>query len=86
MASARANSKSFGIESATGPGRPVRASSKAAARLVGIAAVSVSASAQRVTGRKQSIWFGTSCSAPRSRPTRAEAMSDMTTKTGTEPE
>src|SRR5262245_40370573 len=69
-----------------GPGRPVRVSSKAVARLAGIAAVSWSVSAQRVTGRKQSIWFGTSCSAPRLRPIRGEAISDMITNTGTEPE
>ena len=74
------------MDSATGPGRPECVRSKAAASDGAIAAVSESASAQRVTGRKQSIWFGTSCSAPRPRPTSADAMSDMITKTGTDPE
>ena len=50
-----------------------------------MSAPSVIASAHRQTGLKQSIWFGTSWSAPRSRPTRAAGMSDMTTSTGIEP-
>ena len=68
-----------------GPGRPVRSRSNAPAMAVGIARASVSASAQRATGRKHSIWFGTSCRAPRSRPTRSEAMSEAISTTGTEP-
>src|SRR5256885_16938246 len=46
---------------------------------------SVIASAQRVTGRKHAIWFGTAWSAPTSRPTRSEATSDMISTIGTEP-
>ncbi len=42
-------------------------------------------SAQRVTGRKQSIWFGTSWSAPTSRPINAAGMSDTRASTGCEP-
>ncbi len=42
-------------------------------------------SAQRDTGRKQSIWFGTSCSAPRSFPMSADGISDMRVSTGWEP-
>ena len=39
-------------------------------------------SAHRHTGRKQSIWFGTSWSAPTSRPISAAAMSDMSGEHG----
>src|SRR3989449_9867733 len=70
---------------AIGPGRPVLRRWKAPCSAVGIAAASVNASAQRVTGRKHSIWFGTSWSAPTSRPTRCDATSDITTRTGIDP-
>jgi len=70
---------------AIGPGRPVRSRSNAACTVAGTVAASVTASAQRVTGLKHSIWFGTSWSAPMSRPTRGEATSDMTTTTGIDP-
>ena len=79
------NRKSFGIEIATGPGRPVRSSSKAPAIVVGMSVARVSDSAMRHTGRKHSIWFVTSCSAPTSRPTSADTMSDMIVTIGCEP-
>jgi hypothetical protein len=47
--------KSLGIEIAIGPGRPVLKRSNAPCTVVGIAEASVTASAQRVTGLKQSI-------------------------------
>ena len=70
---------------AIGPGRPVRKRSNAPCTVVGIAAASVTASAHRVTGLKHSIWFGTSWSAPTSRPTSGEATSDITRTTGIDP-
>jgi hypothetical protein len=44
-----------------------------------------SVSAHRQTGRKQSIWCGTSWSAPTPWPISAAGMSDMTSSTGWEP-
>ena len=72
------------MDSATGPGRALRKSSNARWTAGAMAAPSRTVSAQRVTGRKQSIWFDTSWSAPRCRPMRAAGISDMTASTGTE--
>jgi len=74
-----------GIESAIGPGRPDPKRSKAPWISPAMAAPSRIASAHRQTGRKQSIWFGTSWSAPTSCPTSACGTSDMTASTGIEP-
>ena len=65
------------VRSATGRTRRARSAESPKPR--------VTASAQRVTGLKHSIWFGTSWSAPMSRPTRADATSDITTTTGIDP-
>ena len=75
----------MGIDSATGPGRPVRNRWNAPWIAPGISAPLRRPSAQRLTGRKHSIWFGTSWSAPTSWPTSGLGMSDMMSSTGWEP-
>jgi hypothetical protein len=72
------------MESAMGPGRRLRKRSKASCTESAIRPPSRTTSAQRETGRKQSIWFGTSWSAPRFLPMSAAGMSDMSSSTGTD--
>ena len=81
----RAMSWSVGSDSATGPGRAERNSANARWTAGAKFPASPMVSAHRHIGRKQSIWFGTSWSAPRSRPISATGISDMRASTGWEP-
>src|SRR5262249_8244025 len=82
---ARAARRSVGSDSAIGLGRAERNDSNARCTLGANAPGSPTVFAHAVTGRKQSIWFGTACRAPPPRLMRSAGLSDIRTRIGCEP-